>query len=247
MIQVDLAGRTAIVTGGASGIGAAIAGELARNGCTVVVGDVNLAGAERVAEACRGLTGKAAAMQMDIADAAQVESLFKQTVSLYGGLDILVNNAGVVETANAGQSSTEAWDRMLDINAKGTYLCCREAASIMRPRKFGKIINMGSISGKIGGIHSGAAYSASKAAVICYTKSLAKVLAADNINVNCIAPGLVDTPMTADYPNSMIDMIPLKRKATPIEVAYLALFLVSEAASYITGATIDINGGLLMD
>jgi 3-oxoacyl-[acyl-carrier protein] reductase len=247
MINVDLSNKVGVVTGGASGIGRAIAVELARNGCAVIIADINIDGAHEVAAECKALGSGALAVKTDVSSATDVKSLFEESLSLQNRVDILVNTAGVVETADAVQSREESWDRMFSVNTKGTFLCCKESASLMRPRRYGKIINFGSISGKIGGIHSGAAYSASKAAIICYTKSLAKVLAADNINVNCIAPGLVDTPMTKDYPDSMIEMIPLRRKASAREIAYLVLFLVSDASAYITGATIDINGGLLMD
>ncbi|MBF0530653.1 MAG: SDR family oxidoreductase, partial [Deltaproteobacteria bacterium] len=214
MIKADLSNKVAIVTGGASGIGQASSRELSANGCKVVVADTNFVGATRTAEECSTLGPKAFAVQVDISNAADVRNLFQKALALHGQLDILVNNAGVVETSKAGEFHEEDWDRMLAINTKGTVFCCNEAINIMRPRNYGKIVNTGSISGKVGGIHSGAAYSASKAAIICYTKSLAKSVAPYNINVNCVAPGLVDTPMTADYPLSMLDSVPLKRKAT---------------------------------
>ena len=247
MINIDLREKTAIVTGGASGIGRAIALELARNGCNVVIGDINVKGAEALLPLCKNYGVEAVAVDTDISKSAAVKKLFQEAMKIRNKLDILINNAGVVQTSSVEDTDEKTWDKMMEINLKGTFLCCNEAMKIMKKQAYGKIVNMGSISGKVGGIHSGSAYSASKAGIICYTKSLAKALSSYSINVNCIAPGLVDTPMTKDYPESMIDMIPLKRRAMPEEIAYLALFLVSEASAYITGETININGGLLMD
>jgi NAD(P)-dependent dehydrogenase (short-subunit alcohol dehydrogenase family) len=247
MINIDLRDKTAIVTGGASGIGKAIAFELARNGCNIVIGDINVKGAQDLLPECKKYGVEAVAVETDVSKSVDVKKLFRETLKISNEIDILINNAGAVQTSGVEDTDEETWDKMMAINLKGTFLCCNEAIKIMKKQAYGKIVNMGSISGKVGGIHSGSAYSASKAGIICYTKSLAKALSAYSINVNCIAPGLVDTPMTKDYPESMIDMIPLRRRGMPEEIAYLALFLVSEASAYITGETININGGLLMD
>jgi len=247
MIKVDVRGKAGIVTGGSSGIGRAIALEFARNGCNVVIADINTNGAKQVISECRSFGVKAISIKADVSRIADVKRLFTRTVNELSRVDFLINNAGIVHASGFEDTDEKTWDKMMRVNLKGTFLCCKEASKVMKKQSFGKIVNIGSISGKVGGIHSGPAYSASKAGVICFTKSLAKALSPYSVNVNCIAPGLVDTPMTMDYPLDMIEMIPLKRKGTPEEIAYLALFLVSQAAAYITGETININGGLLMD
>lgn len=237
----------AIVTGGASGIGKATCLKFANNGCSVVLADINYSGAQEVILRCEAYGVDGIAIKTDISRVPDVKRVFSRTLRRFGRVDILINNAGIVETGSVEDTHEKTWDSMMLTNLKGPFLCCKEAISIMKGQTYGKIINISSISGKMGGIHSGPAYSASKAGLICFTKSLAKRLAPFSINVNSVAPGMVDTPMTKHYPSSMVEMIPFKRKARPEEIASLILFLVSDEASYITGETININGGLLMD
>ncbi len=247
MRRGDLNDKVAIVTGGGSGIGRAVCFELAEHGCRVVVADMNYPAAKRVRNECRGRQ-ECLAVKVDVSRQAEVRRLFDRTLNRFNGLDILVNSAGLLVTFGGIEEVDEkTFDRIMNVNLKGVFLCCQQATPIMKANRSGKIVNISSISAKTGGQYSGLAYPASKAGVICLTKSIAQELAPYDVNVNCIAPGIVDTPMVKDYPPDVAELVPLKRKGRPEEIAYLVHFLVSDEAAYITGETIDINGGILMD
>jgi 3-oxoacyl-[acyl-carrier protein] reductase len=244
-------GRVAIVTGGARGIGRAIALTLADEGARVALWDLNAELAQKVAAEIRSGAGEAAAAAVDVSDPAAVRAAVDAVLSLWGRIDILVNNAGIAQVKPIEQISEAEWDRIMAVNLKGTFLCSQAVMSVMKQQHSGKIINLGSVAGKIGGITVGAHYSASKAAVMCFTKSLARELAGYGVNVNALAPGVIETDMTHDITggdwSTYLAGIPMGRVGTIDEVARVALFLASEDASYLTGEIIDVNGGQFMD
>lgn len=243
--------KACIVTGGGAGIGRAISLALAREGAHVAVWDLNGTNAREVAETIKHMGGRSLAEQMDVTRWKDITSSIPKVLDEFGGIEILVNNAGICQACSIEQIEEEDWDRILAVNLKGAFLCSKAAMGIMKHQKSGKIINMGSISGKAGGIMVGAHYAASKAGVICFTKSLARELAPYGVNVNAIAPGVVDTEMTrtitggdwGDY----LETIPLGRIGSTDDVARVAVFLASDDASYLTGEIIDVNGGQFMD
>ncbi|MED5415725.1 MAG: SDR family NAD(P)-dependent oxidoreductase [Candidatus Latescibacterota bacterium] len=239
-----LKGRKAIVTGAARGIGHAIAQRLAIEGARVAIIDVDGTGASRaVAE----IGGHALAITADISQEEEVDRAFAQVIDEFGGLDILVNNAGIVGMDTPVHDLQVAdWDRVLDINLKGTYLCSRAAVRHMIPEKSGVIVSMASISGKEGNANM-APYSVSKAGVICFTKTLAKEMLDHGIRVNCLAPALINSPlldgMEADRVEFLTSKIPMGRLGQPEEVAATVLFLASDESTFTTGACLDISGG----
>jgi 3-oxoacyl-[acyl-carrier protein] reductase len=243
-VERDLEDRVAIVTGGAQGIGRAIAELLARHGAKVVIADVNPAtAAATVADLERqGLT--AAAVTVNVADPVSVDAMVARTMAAWGRIDILVNNAGVIDSNMAPDVKPEDWDRVIDINMKGVHLCSQAVCREMVKRRWGRIVNIGSLAGQVGGLKVGPDYSASKAGAICLAKSYARYGAKFGITANAIAPGFIETDMSRgrDNPNE----VPLGRLGTPEDVAKVAYFLVSPLADYVTGATIDVNGGLLL-
>ncbi len=243
--------HVAIVTGAGSGIGRAIAEAMAAEGAHVSIWDVQETAARAAAEAIRGSGGAASHVPVDVSAAGAVRAAVDQVAGAHGRIDILVNNAGICRVAPIAAISESDWDLVLAVNLKGTFLCSQAVMEVMKPRRRGKIINMGSVSSKVGGIAVGAHYSASKAAVMCLTKSLARELAPFNINVNAIAPGVIATDMTqaitgGDW-DRYLSTIPLGRVGSARDVAEVALFLASERAAYLTGEIIDVNGGQLMD
>jgi len=243
--------HVAIVTGAGGGIGRGIAEAMAAEGAHVCIWDVNEAPARAVAEAIRGGGGAASHAAVDVSAAARVRAAVEQAAGVHGRIDILVNNAGICRVAPIAAITEIDWDLVLAVNLKGTFLCSQAVMEVMKPRRHGKIINMGSVSGKVGGIAAGAHYSASKAGVMCLTKSLARELAPFNINVNAIAPGVIATDMTQAITGGDFDRylatIPLGRVGSVRDVADVALFLASERAGYLTGEIIDVNGGQFMD
>ena len=243
-MEQDLKEQVAIVTGGAQGIGKAIATMLARHGARVVIADVNPQTANlTVAELAR-VGMEAIALAVNVADAASVDAMVAQTVARWGRLDILVNNAGVIDSNMAPDVKPEDWDRVIDINMKGVHLCSQAACREMVKRRYGRIVNIGSLAGQVGGLKVGPDYSASKAGAICLAKSYARYGARHGITANAIAPGFIETDMSRgrDNPNE----VPVGRLGTPEDIAKVAYFLVSSLADYVTGATIDVNGGLLL-
>lgn len=240
-------GKVALVTGGGRGLGEAICSTLAREGAHVAVGDINLADAARVSDAIKQMGRKAIAIQADVSSEKEVKTMVARTIEAFGTIDILVNNAGICYQGPVAEMSEETWDKVLDVNLKGPFLCSREVMPIFKRKRSGKIVNLGSQAGQVGGLVVGANYSASKAGVICLTKSLAKELAPYGVNVNCIAPGVIDTEMTQPFPREeMVKSIPLGNLGEPQDVADAVLFLVSQESKYITGQTISVNGGSFM-
>jgi len=248
---MQLQNRIALVTGGARGIGRAIALRLAGEGAEVAVCDLDLAGASSVAAEVQHAGGRASAHRLDASDEPEVQAFFAAFRQEHGGLDILVNNAGICRNASIEEIDGQEWDRYLQVNLKSVFLCSKEAFRIMKEKKHGKIISLASAAGKIGGVVAGAHYAAAKAGVICFTKSLALQAAPYGINVNAIAPGPIATSMTeawgSELTQAFVEKIPLHRYGTPEEVAEVALLLASDRAGFITGEVIAINGGLVMD
>ena len=241
-----LADRVALITGAASGIGAATARRFAREGALVGVNDADAAGAERVAEEIRSAGGKATAVPGDVTKRATVEEMIRQVVGAWGRVDILINNAGINRDAMAAKMTEEQWDRVLDVNLKGSFLCAQAVLPGMRERGWGRVTNTSSI-GSLGNIGQ-ANYAASKAGVIGLTRTLALEYAKYGVTVNCVAPGATMTPMIAGIPDKikeqMIARIPMGRIASPDEIASLHCFLASDEAAFITGQVIFVDGGM---
>jgi len=241
-----LKNKVAIVTGGGSGIGEATCVRFADEGAKLIVADVDLAGAERVCTLIKQKGGEAVPFKVDVRNAADVTNMVGAALKSFSGLDILINNAGINKDAMLKRMTEEQWDLVLDVNLKGTYLCCQAAAVPMMEKKHGRIVNTSSIGaqGNIGQAN----YSASKAGVIGLTRTLALELAKFNINVNCVAPGATKTQMTAGIPPEIAakfaESIPLKRFAEAAEIAGAHLFFASEDATYITGQVLFVDGGI---
>ncbi len=240
-----LKGKRALVTGGAAGLGLAIASALADEGAQVAIWDWRIEAAALPPERFP-ITAK-----VDVSSSAMVEAAAGEILARWGGLDILVNNAGICIPGTVLELTEADWDRVLAVNLKGTFLCSKAFAKAMQEQRSGKIINLGSISGKNGGIAAGSAYSASKAGIMCFTMSLARELAPFGVNVNAMAPGVIATDMSkglsrGDY-TAYKQTIPLGRVGEPREVGALAVFLAGPESDYLTGEIIDINGGQYMD
>ena len=245
----DFSGQAAIVTGAARGIGRAVALTLSQGGAHVVVADSDFPAAEATAASLPDKRGMA--VEADVASEASILRLYDVVRERFGRVDILVNNAGIFKVTPIVDITAEEWDRIMAVNLRGTFLMCREAFRMMREQKAGKIINIVSTAGKTGGVNAGAHYAASKAAVICLTKSLANQAAPYRINVNAVSPGPTETDLTAawgDQTNAALAAcIPWKEFARPQDVADAVAFLASAKARYITGEILDVNGGMVMD
>jgi 3-oxoacyl-[acyl-carrier protein] reductase len=241
--------KNAIVTGAARGIGKGIALKLAQIGMNVVVSDVLMEEAEQTAAQLKELGVQSMAIKADVSNIEDVETLIKTTVDQWGSVDFLVNNAGVTRDNLSVRMSEKEWDMVLDINLKGTFLCSQAAAKVMMRQRFGRIVNLASVSGILGTAGQ-ANYASSKAGVIAMTKSFARELGKRNITVNAIAPGYIATEMTDTLSDKVkeeyIKNIPLNRAGTPEDIAEVVQFLISPSASYITGTVINVSGGLLI-
>ena len=247
---MSLAGKCAVVTGGGRGIGRAVCLALAAQGADVVVnyaGSAEAAG--ETAKACRALGVRAIAVQADVADEAQAAALVETAVRELGGVDILVNNAGITRDGLLLRMSEEDFTRVLDTNLKGAFHCMKAACRGMMRRRAGRIVNISSVVG-VRGNAGQANYAASKAGLIGLSKSAAKELASRGITVNCIAPGFIDTAMTAALPEAvkekLLAEIPMGRFGAAEDVAAAAAFLASDAAAYITGQVLCVDGGMAM-
>jgi NAD(P)-dependent dehydrogenase (short-subunit alcohol dehydrogenase family) len=250
---MDLKGKVAIITGARRGMGRSNAITLAKAGAKVVVADISLEDCQKVVEEIKKAEGKAMAVKCDVSKKEEVDEMVKKTVDKWGKVDILVNNAGICQFKPFLELTEEEWDRTIDINLKGYFLCAQAAAKEMVKQKSGIIVNIASIAmGQVGvGFPTLVHYSASKGGIVAMTETLALELAPFNIRVNAIAPGAIETPMIdplkAD-PKTMegtLARIPLHRVGKPEEVSNLVLFLASGASSYMTGSTVVIDGGWL--
>ena len=240
-----LEGQVAIVTGGGGGIGKATCLAFAREGADIVIPEVNIANAEAAASEIQALGRKCKVIETDVSNGDSVRAMVRQTLDAFGRVDILVNNAGIFSYTRIDACTEEEWDRMMAVNLKGPFLCSQAVMETMKAQRSGRIINLGSLAGQVGGIVASAPYSASKAGVMCLTKSLARVLGEYGITVNSIAPGVAATEMAKNHPD-MRAQIPLGRVADASEIASAILFLASEEGRYLTGATLDVNGGIRM-
>jgi 3-oxoacyl-[acyl-carrier protein] reductase len=249
---MEFSGQTAIVTGSARGFGRAICRRLARGGARVVVADINLPGAEETAALIRKDGGEALAVRTDVASAESVEAMVRAALTHFDGrVDILVNNAATWTLIATEELSEADWDRMVDVNMKGVFLCCKAVIPIMRKQGRGHIVNIASIAARNGGTFAGIHYVASKGGVLAMTKKLGKELGQYGIVVNGVNPGSSQTEMMVGWPQEILDSIvkntPLGRMAEPGDIADTVAFLASDAARFVHGETVEVNGGILCD
>lgn len=248
--MIDLTGKVALVTGGSRGIGRAIALKLASLGAKVAVNyRTNEAAAQEVIEEIASQGGEAIALQGDVSDAEQAGDLVKKTLEAFGRLDILVNNAGITRDTLLARMKESDWDLVIDTNLKGAFNVTKAAQRPMLRQKYGRIINITSVSGLVGQFGQ-ANYSASKAGLVGFTKAVAKELGSRDITVNAVAPGYVPTDQTAHLPSELVEsflkLTPLGRPGAPEEIANAVAFFASDEASYITGQVLSVDGGMMM-
>jgi 3-oxoacyl-[acyl-carrier protein] reductase len=249
-----LKGKAALVTGASSGIGAAIAEELAKEGAAVTINYFrNESGAREVGRKVEAAGQKAIIVQADVRQRSAVARLFREHLTQFGRLDILVNNAGdMVRRVPTAETSEEVWRDAIDLNLSSAFYCCQEAIAPMIAQRWGRIVNISSVGARTGGGPGSIPYHAAKTAVMTLTKGLAKELAPNAITVNTIVPGIIETAFHDRHTNAdaraewIRTLIPMQRPGQPREVARAVIFVASEDASYITGATLDVNGGMAM-
>jgi len=248
---MKLKDRVTIVTGGARGIGKAIALSCLREGAKVAIIDSDKERLEMLKKEMGKEKREVTVIPCDITKSSEVNGMVDQVQKAFGRIDILVNNAGIIRRGTIETVTEEDWDRVIEVNLKGTFNCCKAVAGIMKQQRYGKIINVSSIAGKMGDITSAPGYGPSKAAIDALTKTLARQLAQYGINVNGVAPHAIETEMSAQWSEErrkeIIASIPLGRLGKPEDVANAVLFLASDDSSFITGEILDVNGGALMD
>ncbi len=246
---MEMKGKIALVTGGGQGIGKAVCEALAALGGTVIVSDLNRSGAEKTASELAGQGGEATAAEVNVADADSVKQMADDIRSKYGKIDILVNNAGITRDTLLMRMKDADWDAVLSVNLKGVFHCMKAVLPMMSKQRYGRVVNISSIVGVIGNVGQ-ANYAASKAAVIGLTKTAAREYAARGITVNAVAPGFIETAMTAALPeavqNDLKKQIPQGRLGAPTDIADAVSFFASERAAYITGQVLHVNGGMYM-
>ncbi len=249
---MKLEGKTAIVTGAGLGIGAGIAQRLFRDGARVVFADIHPENCQNQVDEIDPSGDRTFVVKTDVTDENQVQNMVAETINKFNGIDILVNNAGIFTDSRIEETSLEEWNRVIGINLTAAFLCSRAVLKMMKDKREGKIVNIGSVVSKTQSPNPSAAYAVSKAGIHRFTIQLAVESAPYGINVNAVAPGLTDTPLgrllTEEAWNFAVnERIPLKRAATPDDIANAVSFLVSSEAEYITGEILDVNGGLIMD
>jgi 3-oxoacyl-[acyl-carrier protein] reductase len=241
----------AIVTGGARGIGNAIALTFLREGAKVAIIDSDKERLEMLKKEIRKESKEVMVIPCDITKSAEVRTMVNRVRNTFGRIDILVNNAGIIRRGTIETVTEQDWDHVIEVNLKGTFNCCKAVVETMKSQRYGKIVNISSIAGKMGDITSAPGYGPSKAGIDALTKTLARQLAPYGINVNAVSPHAIETEMSAQWSEEkrreIIDSIPLGRLGKPEDVANAVLFLASDEASFITGEILDVNGGALMD
>lgn len=247
-MDLNLQGKVAVVTGAGGGIGASITAKLVQEGCLVYAADID----EKAAQATAAAVGSAArSLQLDVTKPHDIAAALRELVTMHDAVDILVNNAGILKTGSVFESSIEDWDEVCRANLSSVYYCCKAAIPTMIQRRYGKIINIASISAaRAGGVFGNVLYGTTKAGVIAFTKGFARELAPYGINVNAVAPGLLETPMTAAkltpaIREQVLAALPMHRLATVDDIANAVVFLASDVAAYITGDTLLVDGGAL--
>ncbi|MFC1646070.1 3-oxoacyl-[acyl-carrier-protein] reductase [Candidatus Omnitrophota bacterium] len=245
---MKLKDRVSLITGAARGIGREIALAFAREGSDIVVCDVDLEAAKNTQKEIENLGRQALSFKVDVTNLGQIEEMLNLILDKFSKIDILVNNAGITKDNLVLRMSEDDWDRVLSVNLKGAFNCIKVVSRQMLKKRYGKIVNVASIIGMIGNAGQ-ANYAASKGGLIALTKSLAKELASRNINVNAVAPGFIETPMTAklpeDYKKQMLSNIPMGKFGKPEDVAKVCLFLASPESDYMTGQVIVVDGGMV--
>ncbi|NYT25174.1 SDR family oxidoreductase [Alcaligenaceae bacterium] len=248
-------GRTALVTGARRGIGFSIAERLHKDGANVVLLDIDPAETQAAAMKLGSEEGRVMALAADVSDRQAVDEAVRQIMARFGGIDILVNNAGISpkhdgKSATVASMDAEEWQRVISINLTGTFFCSQACLASMKSRKWGRIINMSSQAGRTASTIAGAHYAASKAGILAFSRALAAETGPDGITVNCIAPGRIITPMAAEAGEEAnaqyLKRIPVNRLGQPRDISSTVSFLASDDAGFITGATIDVNGGAFM-
>lgn len=246
---MDFQGQNALVTGGTRGIGKAIAEGLARRGVNVAVAGRNIDAAMEVAAALSALGVRSRGFRLDVSNGREVEQVFEEFRKEFSRIDILINNAGITKDGLLMRMKEEAWDAVIDINLKGVFLCSREAIKDMAKQRYGRIVNITSVAAFMGNPGQ-ANYSASKAGIVGFTKTVAREYAGRGVTVNAVAPGFIETAMTDVLPENvkeeMKKLIPLGRFGKGEDIAHAAVFLVSPESGYITGQVIHVNGGMYM-
>ncbi len=245
-MDTGLAGKVVVITGAASGIGLACARAFAAEDSALVLGDLDADGARSVADEHGGL-----GIGVDVADPGQARALVDTAVEQHGRLDVLVTCAGIFHSTPFDEIPISEWDRIVAVNLRGVFLVAQAALGPMTAQGSGRIVTIGSLAGQAGGLAAGAAYAASKGGVAALTKSIARFAAASGVRANCVNPGIITTPMTDQWAPGVLDrtvaQTPMQRPGTPDEVASVVVMLASDAASFVQGAQIDVNGGLIMD
>jgi 3-oxoacyl-[acyl-carrier protein] reductase len=238
------------VTGAGQGIGRAVAIALAQNGTIPVIVDVNAKTALKVAAEINSLNVPAVSFKADVSSVAEIENMVRQVVDKFGTVDVLVNNAGILHATQIEDITEEEWDRMMAVNLKSVFFASQQVLPHMKKKRWGRIINMSSLAGRMGGYGNGVGYAATKAGIIGLSMSMARRVAPFNVTVNAIAPGTTESEILKSFTPERIaelkKLVPLGRLGKPEDIAALCAFLASEQAGFITGAVIDINGGMFM-